>query len=734
MPLIRLNRSLHPALPALWWARFLSAGCSVSALSDSVPLPGCKLFVDLFAGASAPLSAAIAALGLARLEPLDKLHGCGFDLLDDVQFPRLCALACSGIVGAAAAAPPCAPFSRARLRPGGPKPVRTPDFPTGIPDPSPAQQSELSTSALLHERARHFLSLVAAHGGLIILENPSSSILWLDPAVRSWLAVHAPYCAHVAACQYGLALPKAWAFWANFSVLATVACKCPHPPRFHPPFAGRRNADGSFATRQTACYPDALAAAIAAQIAPFLSVRSAAVAFGEWPSLLQPSFIWPQPSGRIQDGAGTCSSAFWGTPREPDVLKPLRSAWCSRLQTPGLLPGLLAHLVSPSKEPPLSKSALEPFLADLRLFYVTPHGPNSCTLIRDSVPLGIGEPIPPCKVLFPPDPPSESVLPLQHCDLAWKSALDHADLVDGLLDAELQEGWIRPVPGGDAALRQLYQRTAVGKLGVVVSPDRPPRLVVDSSVSEVTSNTCLPNKEKLAALVLDVSKAHRRIRIRPQDQGFYWNHLAGLLVRLTHRLWHVRHSAQIYVDDLLTILLRSSAPLLAAVLVVLLSVLRVPMSWHKAELSARVTWIGWAFDFDHFVVQLDPAKLARLLALLRQLQSSPKCTVTILEKLTGKLLWLSNLFSALRPSLAPLYIDQHSPVPNMCAISPELWASFRASLSPELRVVRPLPLAAIPVGCKLLRYSHTPASALADLPEVISSRRVWVQVANPFAR
>ena len=384
MPLIRLNRSLHPALPALWWARFLSAGCSVSALSDSVPLPGCKLFVDLFAGASAPLSAAIAALGLARLEPLDKLHGCGFDLLDDVQFPRLCALACSGIVGAAAAAPPCAPFSRARLRPGGPKPVRTPDFPTGIPDPSPAQQSELSTSALLHERARHFLSLVAAHGGLIILENPSSSILWLDPAVRSWLAVHAPYCAHVAACQYGLALPKAWAFWANFSVLATVACKCPHPPRFHPPFAGRRNADGSFATRQTACYPDALAAAIAAQIAPFLSVRSAAVAFGEWPSLLQPSFIWPQPSGRIQDGAGTCSSAFWGTPREPDVLKPLRSAWCSRLQTPGLLPGLLAHLVSPSKEPPLSKSALEPFLADLRLFYVTPHGPNSCTLIRDS--------------------------------------------------------------------------------------------------------------------------------------------------------------------------------------------------------------------------------------------------------------------------------------------------------------------------------------------------------------
>ena len=80
-------------------------------------------------------------------------------------------------------------------------------------------------------------------------------------------------------------------------------------------------------------------------------------------------------------------------------------------------------------------------------------------------------------------------------------------------------------------------------------------------------------------------------------------------MRLTHRLWHVRHSAKIYVDDLLAILLRSSAPLLSALLVVLLCVLRVPMSWRKAALSAKVTWIGWSFDFDTFAVELDPSKL-----------------------------------------------------------------------------------------------------------------------------
>ena len=79
----------------------------------------------------------------------------------------------SGTVGAAAAAPPCASFSRARLRPGGPPPVRTVQYPTGIPSPTPAQSAELSVSSSLRSRARHFLSLVAARGGLILLKNPT---------------------------------------------------------------------------------------------------------------------------------------------------------------------------------------------------------------------------------------------------------------------------------------------------------------------------------------------------------------------------------------------------------------------------------------------------------------------------------------------------------------------------------------------------------------------------------
>ena len=135
--------------------------------------------------------------------------------------------------------------------------------------------------------------------------------------------------------------------------------------------------------------------------------------------------------------------------------------------------------------------------------------------------------------LHPPPSPT-------HCESAWKSAIDNADIVDSLLASELQAGWIREIPGGDEELRSLYKHTAVGKLGVVLAPGCPPRLVVDSSVSGVTSNTQLPNRsanpslmdvrksiplsgslEQLVALVLDVAKAHRRILIRGSDRGLH---------------------------------------------------------------------------------------------------------------------------------------------------------------------------------------------------------------------
>ena len=122
--------------------------------------------------------------------------------------------------------------------------------------------------------------------------------------------------------------------------------------------------------------------------------------------------------------------------------------------------------------------------------------------------------------------------------------------MDELIQEELEAGFIALVPGGVPDLQQQYQRTAVGKLRVVIAEGRSPRLVVDSSISNVTANTVIPNhmtlprisdvmdcapdamaRQQMIQRTLDVSKAHRRILIAPKDGGMLCFHANGKLYR-----------------------------------------------------------------------------------------------------------------------------------------------------------------------------------------------------------
>ena len=739
-------------------------------------------------------------------QPVDLLSGEHIDLLHDETFASLRRLCASGLVGAAAAAPPCSAFSRSRLLPGGPPPIRTISHPRGKDRLSPPQATELATSSLIHVRCRELLALVAARGGLIWLENPTSSLLWLDSQVMAWCRTHTPFASTVAACAHSVPAHKSWTFTCNHDSISSVASTCTHPLGFHPALSGKRSSDGTFLTRQTAQYPSSLASLLASVASPFVDKGQAGHSVRGWTSLLPTTPCWPPPSGRVEDGAGLCSSATPFPPTQSDVLGGLRKAWCKRLLDSGLHQKIASRLLSGSKTSPLSEAELAPFLADLRTFL---HVESDSTwkslvsvldgqpfrlnlwhclsllcadpdsdyfhVLREGVPLGIGSAIPVCPVMHPPAAPDAVRLPLEHCESAWKSALDNADVVESLLQDEVDAGWIREIPGGDAELRRLYQHTAVGKLGLVLAPGRPPRLVVDSSVSGVTSNTHLPNRsanpslmdvrrsvpisdslDQLVALVLDVAKAHRRMLIRPADRGllcfrhagrlyqsitlnfgarvssFFWARCAGLLMRLLKRLLRVRHSSWIYVDDILALFNRLSAPLWASVVVVLLLCLKIPMSWHKGTLSPSVVWIGWQMDFECFTVRLDPSKLSRLVALANQVLNSRSCPVRDLERLTGKLLWLSSLFRCFRPSLAPLYADQHSFTPVLTAVSPEKWQALCDNVDSHLVLLRSVGIAAIPVGSKLLRVGQTVLTCRRDLCRVIpDQRRLWVQSSCP---
>ena len=200
--------------------------------------------------------------------------------------------------------------------------------------------------------------------------------------------------------------------------------------------------------------------------------------------------------------------------------------------------------------------------------------------------------------------------------------------------------------GGSWILRRLYSVTAVGKLGVVLAEGRPPRPVVDSSVSGVTSITSLPNRsvnptladlflsmplsdsrERLVALILNVAKAHRRILIRACDRVL-------LCFRHRKKLYqYVTLNFGARVSSYYFALLESvSAPLWASLVAVLL-VLKVPLSWRKAALSPQVVWIGWELklDLSCFCVRLDPGKISRLCALLRDALRSRRCSTHLLD-------------------------------------------------------------------------------------------------------
>ena len=110
-----------------------------------------RFFVDIFSGATMPVSTACRQFSIDMFEPVDLIHG--WDILDDDVFHQLLCLCESGLVGAALAAPYCCKHSRATLRRPGPKPVRirAPGWSTWH---SVFQQMAVQESAAVRDRAR----------------------------------------------------------------------------------------------------------------------------------------------------------------------------------------------------------------------------------------------------------------------------------------------------------------------------------------------------------------------------------------------------------------------------------------------------------------------------------------------------------------------------------------------------------------------------------------------------
>ena len=101
--------------------------------STTLPVPEGRIFLDLCAGVTRPLSKAVLDLG-GDILSFDILLDEKMDLLHDSTYEQLLRLCSSGQVGYGSASPACAHYSRLKLLPGpGPKALRTPDSLQGVP-------------------------------------------------------------------------------------------------------------------------------------------------------------------------------------------------------------------------------------------------------------------------------------------------------------------------------------------------------------------------------------------------------------------------------------------------------------------------------------------------------------------------------------------------------------------------------------------------------------------------
>ncbi|CAE7370093.1 unnamed protein product, partial [Symbiodinium sp. CCMP2456] len=301
---------------------------------------------------------------------------------------------------------------------------------------------------------------------------------------------------------------------------------------------------------------------------------------------------------------------------------------------------------------------------------------------------------------------------------------------------------------------------------------RSPRLVVDSSISGVTSSSVIPNhvsnpriedvsgcapsfvpSDPWMGASIDVKKAHRRMKIAQHERAllafsfrgryfvsnclnfgarassWYWARLAGAIHRVTHYIIFLKHFLWVYVDDWLAGFRKSTAPLHVSLWVMLLLCINLPISWSKCSIGDQITWIGWRISFDSWTVELPDEKIHRILDQLASVCKQKRVKVKDLESIIGRLLWLTGLWRLLRPLLQPLYAALRDIPCTIVAVSPQLWTQILDACGDSGRLQRSLNHASFPEGARLTRAGNTAISSLAQLKRVpFIKRRLWVSI------
>ena len=228
----------------------------------------------------------------------------------------------------------------------------------------------------------------------------------------------------------------------------------------------------------------------------------------------------------------------------------------------------------------------------------------------------------------------------------------------------------------------------------------------DFFLIRMLKNTCCTQKKKLRNLTL-----------------------GGALLRLFHMLCFLAHASFLFVDDYLTIQDASILPISAAMLCSFCILCKIPVSWKKCELSHKLTWTGWKFNFRVGTISIPEAKRFKLLGLCQQILKADKCSRKTLEQFLGLAMWLTQLFKHMRTWLHTCYHDLHNIPASHYSVHPDDWTAMMACLSNDLVFHRRPAGTAIPVNSKLLQVRHQPVTTLAEVRACfVSDKRLWLRI------
>ena len=780
--------------------------------SPSLPLDLSKvqgnLFLELFAGHARPLSTAFLQEGVSVLS-IDTMLSRDHNLLDDAVFEPLLRLCFSGAVSLAHASPPCKEYSRCKLRPPGPKPLRSPEHLAGLPGLSVTELQRLQESSTLMSRAVELLHATFKAGGHFSLENPANSMLWLEEPVRLLLQKSNADVLVLAACQYDWNISKRWAFATTFRDMQQLAKDCPHKEGAHAPVAGVRDAFGGFVSQQTAEFPAALAQAYCKSAAPLFNPQCAPadLSLDQLYQLLPIKGQFDMPVAH-QDGAGIFSVPDWSFPPSgmQDRLKPVRQALLHKLFEIRAPLRLREHVQARAESPLFTDAEVESFRAIFADFMeantarkvdwsIQPFQPYTLralqqlsealedpdtdlfACLQEGAPTGFFKDIPRSGVFIPvQDESVASEQPLLLCEENWKGARDNPETLAALVQEELANDWLEEVPLEEA--RKRWQDIAIGKMNVVLVPDKNPRLIVDETVSGVNPGCMIPERynlpglcdlqagyplrgqqSELSSFSLDIKAAHKSLLIRERDRGlagvtfqgrtffyrvmpfgmscsaYWWQRLSAFFVRTWHLLLFLAHFLSMYVDDLILAMSTGALDVSACLLLAFAASFGIRISWPKLQLGSEILRIGWQLCYRAGTVRVPDAKRQKLRSLIRPLLTDGRVELKAIQQVLGLLQWVTQLHVALRPWLSSLYDDISRPPGTSYSIAPAFWDTLAPCLSEALIFTSTPQGTAIPVGSKLLSARHVPLVSKADLRSVpLTSKRVWLRVADPQSK